>query len=302
MASSNYVAVSELITSLLGINARSVPNRSATSSPITAQQNYDGLTQLISIASASADNYCNQNSPLYATQSTEQDTVDAFKCGVNNDGWLWFHAANRPIISISEFKYGYIQTGGITWNQAAVSDLIADDSMVYYPGQFYRRDYRMRVSMTYLNGWPNTYITGSSTIAANSTSIPLEDLTGFTPGQVVTIYDLGNTEDITVASNFSPITGAGNLTLESGTKFAHAPIARPAPANSQPYDVRVSAMPSDIKQAVLLICKFYIEERGSDALVMRSTGGVNPIQARQLQQEDLPIEAKLLLEKYVVRF
>lgn len=136
-------------------------------------------------------------------------------------------------------------------------------------------------------------------MAGGATSLAVADATGITAGARLTIFDQGNTEQVTVAGAWLPVLGPASVALAAGTQFAHAPFFRPTTPPQQPYDVSVTALPGDVKQAVLMICKFLVEQRGSTALVMGRTGGISgTAQTGKAAMGEMPLEAQYLLAAY----
>jgi hypothetical protein len=155
----------------------------------------------------------------------------------------------------------------------------------------------MRVQYSYLNGWPNTLLT--SAIAAGVTTLPVADATGMVAGSKLTVYDQGNTEVVSVAASWVPVQGAASVTLQAATQFAHSPVLRPVVGQAQPYDIAVSALPEDVRQATLLVVKSIVETRGASALVMGRAGRVSgPNPADLGTAEKMPNDACLMLDRY----
>lgn len=297
---SQYLTVAELLVAPLGLSLKATVPAPGSTGPkgVTGQQTYEELTNVIVRASTMADSYCQQ--VLGTTTDTEEKRTDGGLAGIDQHGYLWAHTDYWPIISVSSFRYGAPQVGGTTWTAATTSDLILERTRIVYPTSLPRRGVPpLRVQYTYLNGWPNTTL--ASAVTAGATSLPVVDATGIVPGQILTVSDLGNTEVVSVAAGWTPATGAAAVTLASPTAFAHTPIARPAAPPAQPYDIGVSALPADIKEAALLIVKELIDVRGSTALVMGRAGGVQGQAAtggKSAMDELVPIEAQYILDKY----
>jgi hypothetical protein len=268
---SQYLTVAELVNAPLGLALRTVPPAGATGpGGVTGQQTYAELTNIIRRASALADVYCQQ--VLGATSDSEEKWTGGGLAGVDSNGYLWVHTDYWPVLSVSAFQYGAPSAGGTVWTAAPLADLILFRERVVYPSAFAQRGMPLRVQYTYLNGWPNALLT--TAVSAAATSLPVADATGMVAGGKLTIYDEGNTELVTIAASWASVTGPAGVALAAGTQFAHTPLYRGAPPPAQPYDISVSALPADVKQAVLLICKELIETRGANALVMGRTGGI----------------------------
>ena len=294
---SQYLTVAELLNAPLGLALRSVPAVGATGpAGVTGQQTYEELTNVILRASALADSHCQQ--VLGATVDSEEKWTGSGLAGIDHNGYLWVHTDYWPLLAVESFQYAYPATNGTSWTAVAVTDLILFRERIVYPGVFPQRGMPpLRLQYTYLNGWPNTLLTAP--VAAGATLLPVADATGMVPGSRLIIYDEGNTEQVNVAGNWSAVTGPASVALAVGTMFAHTPIFRPATPPAQPYDVAVSALPADVKQAVLVICKALLEVRGANALVMGRTGGVSgsaaPVPPAVTK---IPPEAQQVLDHY----
>lgn len=277
----------------LGVDWQSVVSQAATapSRPTTGQV-YSELTNIILRASAMMDTYCQQ--VLAATTDSEERRADDSRSGVDSNGYLWVHPDYWPVRGVTAFQYGYPALGGTTWTAATLSDLILYNTRIVYPGLLPRRGVPpLRVQYTYTNGWPTTLLTASTIVGA--TALPVADATGMVAGQRLTVYDGGNTETVTVASSWTATTGAASVTLAAGMAFAHTIAARTAP---QPYDVLVSALPPDVQEACLLICKELAESRGASGLVMGRSGGVAGVSPHETALEKVPEEAQYILDTY----
>lgn len=293
---SQYLTVPELLAGPLGISWRNIPSPGSTGpSGVTNAQNYQQVLDVINKASGIVDQYCFQT--LQATLDSEEYMTDSPNCGVDNEGYLWVHTDYWPIISMQSFQYGYPAVGGTIWQTVSLSDLIIENkNIVLYPGFFQKRNVpRRRVQYSYLNGYAVALLT--ATAASGQPNLTLSDLTGFIPNQRIQIYDLGNTETAVVASTFVPATGVGGvLPLSTNLKFTHTPISQ-GTLNTPQYDIMVTNLPSDVKQATMLICKFLAEYRGASAVVMAGASrGISHLAAAMA--DEIPLEAKRILDIY----
>lgn len=294
---SQYLTVAELLNAPLGLSLRTAPPGGATGpGGVTGQQSYEELTNVIRRASALADNYCQQ--VLGATVNNEERWTESGLAGIDSHGYLWVHTDFWPVLSVSAFQYGYPSVGGTVWTAVPPVELILFRERIVYPSRSPQRGLPpLRLQYTYQNGWPNTLLTGP--VGAGANSLPLADATGLVAGSRLTIYDEGATEEVSVASGWVPVSGPAGVALAAGAAFAHTPVGRPATPPAQPYDIAVSALPADVKQAVLLICKALLETRGANALVMGRTGGVSgATPLTTLATEKLPVEAQSVLDHY----
>jgi len=297
VAVSQYLTVSDLLTAPLGLSLRNTPTPGSTGpTGTTGAQTYEGLTAIIQRASALADSYTQQ--VLGATLDTEEKRTDQFLAGIDVNGYLWVHTDYWPVLSVQSFQYGYPAVGGTSWTLPTLTDLIVSRAGITYPAWFPQRGMPpLRVQYSYLNGWPNTLLTGS--VLAGATTLPVADATGMVAGGKLTIDDQGLTEQVTIAAGWVAVQGAASVTLLTGTTFAHTPVFRPTTAPTQPYDIAVSALPPDVKQAILLICKELTDVQGANSLVMGRAGGVRGSTGKDTASaEKIPIEAQSVLNHY----
>jgi hypothetical protein len=294
---SQYLTVAELLNAPLGLALRSVPAVGATGpGAVTGQQTYEELTNVILRASALADSYCQQ--VLGATADSEEKWTESGLAGIDQRGYLWVHTDYWPVLAVSAFQYAPPSVGAACWTAVAPSDLILFRERIVYPSAFSQRGTPpLRVQYTYLNGWPATLLTGPAAVGA--TGLPVADAAGMVGGTRLTVADQGNTEQVTVAAGWQPLSGPATVTLATATQFAHTPVFRPATAPAQPYDIGVTALPADVKQAVLLICKELVEVRGANALVMGRAGGIGgTVPAVAAATEQVPLAAQHVLDHY----
>ncbi len=301
MQLSQYVTVAELLAAPLGLSLRDVTPGTALrpgQQGATQAMTYDELTALAQRASAVADVYCEQ--VLGATVDSEEHWTGQGLAGIDGHGNLWVQTERWPVQQVLSFQYGLPQTGGTVWTLAAVTDvLLAGPARLVYPVGLPQRGWgqQLRVSYSYVNGWPVTTLTAA--VIAGATTLPVADATGVQAGQRLTIFDLGQSEAVTVAEGWTPVQGAASVPLVNGTLFAHTPVLRPVSVGQQPYDIGVGALPPDVKEAVLLIAKALLDVRGASALVMGRTGGVSGTQGAPVGGVQLvPVQAQEILQRY----
>ena len=300
MQPSQYVTVSELLAAPLGLSLRDVTPGTALRAGqqgATVAMTYDEVTALAQRASAVADVYCEQ--VLGATVDSEEHWTGQGLAAIDGHGNLWVQTERWPVQQVLSFQYGLPQTGGTVWTSAAVTDvLVAGVARLVYPAGLPQRGWgqQLRVQYSYVNGWPVTTLTAAA--LAGATSLPLADATGIGAGQRLTIFDLGQSETVAVASSWAPVQGMASVPLASGTLFAHTPVFRPVSAGQQPYDIAVSALPPEVKEAVLLIAKALLDVRGAGALVMGRAGGVSGTKAPAGGIQLVPEQAQEILRRY----
>lgn len=226
----------------------------------TSAINDQELANVIARASSWMDAHCGQ--VLASTVDTE--TQRAY---IDRRGMLKIHPRYWPITQVVALSYGplpgllaSVDPSTLWLEQESVIFPITGFSTAFAgPIQFtgnYGSTSEQFVSITYVNGYANTAL--SASVGASATSLPVTDLTGFAPGYQFQIYDGASTEILYVDQSFVPASGAGNLPLASGTRFAHLAT------------VSVSALPPAIKQACIYVTSAILKARGNAALVMQT--------------------------------
>ncbi len=273
--SANLITVSELLEAPTGVDwSTMAENATATSLAQTVEQ-----LRLIERASAWAANFCGQR--LDATTDTESATLGSHrtKAWVSREGWLIFHCDYFPVVGVLSASWATITAGVGVPTQVAL-DVSKIQIRGDYPRLNWLRDlsmdwsglqyYPTEITVNYINGWPNTYLTASASAGANVV-LSVESTLGMTtsPGSVgnrLTIYDGSLTETVQV----SAVLSATTVQVASLTYTHTLPSA--GPGNT----IGVSSVPQDIKEAVILACVHMAQERGSDALVMGSARTSTP--------------------------
>ena len=218
------------------------------------------LSNVIARASSWADTYCNQ--VLGATTETEQQ-----RSRMSTDGSIRFHPRFSPIVALTNFNYGY------PTNMASLGDCsIAwiEDQQVIIPnatlgnwtsqgplsfGSYYGGpSNQVFLNYTYVAGYTNTTITSAVQYVPQ---IIVEDATGIVAGQILTIYDGMNTENVTVNATY--VFGSTTVPLNNPLVSSHVP------------GTSVSALPPAIKEAVILITTAFLKVRGDSSMTMGVT-------------------------------
>lgn len=250
--SSLYLSPLELAQSPTGIPWTALVSELAAPSAAALQQYY------CSTVSAMIDNYVGKDVyagsrpyQLHASDDTETAlTDDAKQTFIDNHGDLIFLARYRPIINVLSGSYvpsiGSGETGGqpIPFD---MNDVEWEGREIVHYGPFREFEGPLRVSVTYIDGFGNALITADQAIGVSA--LPVDDLTGFTPGQELTVYDMPP-EQVFVDSTFVPVRGPGNLPLVAATVGAHV------------KGIRVSALGDDAKQAAIFLVQHLVQTRG----------------------------------------
>ncbi len=210
----------------------------------------EGLANLCHEVSGLIDNavggevFGNANRPyvLRATEDTEEAvTTNRLRALVDRHGNLNFRTTYRPIRKILAYEYAGLSGG--TYTSIDLSRVYVDDRDVIAPG-VWLSPLPLRVRVRYVNGYPNALLTAD--VEANATSLPVEDPTGFLPGEVVTIYD-GIPEVVRVASNYA---GGSPITLAAPLSAGHD------------QGTRVSAMQIDVRKAAIYFALDTVQTKG----------------------------------------
>lgn len=115
-------------------------------------------------------------------------------------------------------------------------------------------------TVQYVNGWANTTVTAS--VSPGATSITVASPLGIMAGQQINLVNTNNAEVVTISPAWTPAITGSNVTIP----LVGSVVGTYAAADT------VTALPQDIKQAVILIAKSLIMTRGTEALEIPSTG------------------------------
>ena len=226
----------------------------------TSAINDQELANVVARASSWIDSYCGQ--VLGATTDSE-----ALRASVDRRGFLKVHPRYWPITEVVALSYGPLPS---LMASVDVSQVWLESESIIFPIQGfstaflgpiqfsgnYSTTQEQFVSVTYVNGYANSVLSGS--VSASATSLPVTDLAGFLPGNKFEIYDGSSTEILAVSSTFSPTSGPGSLPLASATAYAHAAT------------ISVSALPPAVKQAAIYVTSAILKARGNASLVMQT--------------------------------
>lgn len=206
------------------------------------------LADLLRRASRWADSICKQS--LLAATRTELKTVYATR-----DNRLVLFPNNTPFISLASVQYR-ISPADNWYVVDPTTDVQAFETWFEIYGTRYinyLNPYnRYLVGYTYTAGFAVTTVGADS--LAGATSLTLTNATGIVAGTNFTVGS-GITVDYVTAASI-----VGNVvTLTAPTISAHV------------VGESASALPDDIRQAVILLAGFLIRERGSIAVTMNET-------------------------------
>ena len=252
------------------------------------------LSELIKRASSEADTYTmGRLGTLNATANTE--TMADVR--PTRQGEIIVHPYYNPIREITSFSVGWGPGDGMQAITLSTSNcfiareqfrITGNSSMGLYFGNLgiaggaWSYMTPMYCQYTYVNGWANTFTTTST--AAGATSIVVTDATGIYPSMQLMVWDGMNDEYVQVASSY--VAGSTTVTLTNALSYKHG------------IGVNVSALPAEVKQAVIHLVVAMIKQRGAGGLILSEIGEPVAVGAHQGLSEEDRIIAYSLLEPY----
>ena len=225
------------------------------------------LANRVRAASGWADSICGQS--LLATNDTVTD-----RARVNRDGVLKVILKKFPIQVLSSFSYGTSVT-----NQVALSDLSNinfDRQSMDVPiaeglwssqgplqlNTGWRPGAELFISYQAVSGFPVTSLAAQA--SAGATSVSVADGTGFVPGVTQFILQDGaQTEVLTASGTNSYVSGPTSIATTAAVQFTHASVG-----------TRITGVPEDVRQAVVLLTSTLIQTRGAVAIIAPAVGGL----------------------------
>lgn len=219
------------------------------------------LDNVIRRASSYMDEYFNAN--LNATEYTETQ-----RTRFTPEGFLAIHPNNSPIISLSNLEYGTDPNNLITlancdntWFEeqqmiiplSNIATSYSSQGPLAFGGYGLPRQ-QVYTKYTYVAGYVNNAI---ATATAAATSLTVQDATGIMAGQKLRIYDGANSENVTVANNYTY--GSTTVPLTSALAYTHA------------SGITLGNIPNSIKEACILITTAFLRVRGDSSMTMSVT-------------------------------
>lgn len=294
----SYLTTDEYKRAPTAINTSNLDYFSGISDPVAQDAE---LANVIARASAWLDNICELPNGLAASVNTE-----TIPTNITRDGFIRIRPSNIPIIKLTSFQWRAYAGAG--WTVVDIINAVTVyqryfETMLWSPmfgGAFQiggnyaypmgsqngyyvdptaaanLQEIQLTVQYSYINGFPNTTLVGPYT--AGVSIITVDDATGILSGTVLTIYEGGKTEKVTVLSLVGNV-----LTLTSPLLFAHI------------TKVAVSAIPADVKQACILLVNYLIKERGVNSITLE--GASNPKMQTYDDTKDVDM-AKDMMRRY----
>jgi hypothetical protein len=252
-----YITASEFLNAPTGVD---VSQLLPASGPLTQSQT---LANLIRRASGWADSLCNQK--LAATVDTRSGSWR-----VRNDGTIRVPLQFHPVLGIATITAGYTPSTMTPLDSVLLVDVWPDSKNIVtipvvgagnsliYPNYYRSLPDDIYATVQYINGWFDAQITAA--VAPGATSVAVTSTLGLNPGQSVYLYGGTDGEVVTVAQTFVPTTATAPGTV---------PLASPVVGAYLAGDT-LTAMPQQIKQAVISLTCVLIKTRGAEAIAMAS--------------------------------
>lgn len=273
------VTATELTQYPSGIDWNAIADTAGASDPRQAiEQGF-----LLDTISSWAGEYTGMPLGLHACSVTETAPVPRSgmfpaKCIVDQNGWLHFWTKTLPVISLTSAQFAVI-TPNLVWNAVVPGTALPNQTggswVLYgdYPHlreiMLFDRDYTSLkqsagiFQCTYVSGWPNAVITGSTDIpAGSSVNVPVDSSLGMTAmvgciGNSLFIADAGNSEYVTVTA----VPDATHVTV-AATLNDHKP--------GNGSTIGISAIPPEIKAAVCMAAAGLARVKGAMAFQMNN--------------------------------
>ncbi len=290
--SSRLLTVTELLQAPTGVDWNTIAENAGAASPVQAIEE----ANVIDRASAWVSAFCQQRLDATTNSETARLARNMAKTWVDRDGWLWFHTDLFPVLSVSAMSWAQAGAGMAPANFTALVtanlQLYGDGGRVnriadYSQDWSWLRTMTALIELTYVNGYPNAMLAANTPIAGSAVTLQVDTTLGMSAtagavGNTLTIYDGANTEVVTVQS----VTDATHVVV---TTLAHQHNAAP--------QIRVSALPADVNEAMVLACMDFARERGTMAWQMSGGGGEGPSVTRPGTGGALE-DAEYLLQPY----
>jgi hypothetical protein len=246
----------------------------------------DALATMIARASSWMDGYVHYT--LGATLDTE-----TCRSRIRVDGTVIVSTRGIPVLEVDSFLIGATPSALAAVTVAAAADAWIEDNTITMPAFLSAgRDgvawglglgVRVYCQWTYVNGFVNTLSAAATSVGDLSLSV--QNPLGIYPGTELTIYDSGQTENVTVGPGYAA--GSASLPLSTALLFSHA------------AGISVSALPPAVKEAAVLATSSMIKTRGADSLRMDSATGSAGAGGGEPGADDL-IDAENLLTRFVL--
>jgi len=226
---------------------------------------------------------------LSAQYFTEQQ-----RTRITPEGFLVISPDYNNIIALTALSYGVTPTNMVTADPTTLNQTWMEKAQMIYPLSQLGLTYssmgplsfgfpptsrsRIYANYTYVAGFTNTFIASAT---AGATTFTVQNATGITPDDYLTIYDGQYTETVFTTSDYA--FGSTTVTITSPLQYAHS------------SGVSIGSLPQAIKEAAILITTDFLKVRGDNSLSMavttRATSGPS---VQSIIGSDLQLAIELL--------
>ena len=274
-----YVTPELLTNAPTGISWSTIPFRNATSDEQYAEQ-----LNICQRATSMVDTVC--NNVLRATINTETLWGPDYRVTVQNGiGIARMIMSRWPITQVLGGRVSWSPTFPPQWTTIPADQFSPEVPPIGIYGSSSPSDSGMggqaiivappwinwwggrrgcRIETTYVNGWPHTSLTAA--VEAGSTTVEVDDCTGWAPIEVGGVGALGvlkdgATQEALTVTEASAVSGPGTLTIDRPLTYGHQP------------GVLFTTIPESIQWATILFCVAEALSRGSTATTVQTTPG-----------------------------
>jgi hypothetical protein len=189
---------------------------------------------------------------------------------MTQEGFLVLSPEYNNIIALTDLSYGAVPTNLVTADASTLNQTWFEKAQMIYPLSQLGLTYssqgplsfgfppssrsRIYAKFTYVAGFTNTTIASAT---AGATSFTVQNPTGITANDTLTIYDGQYTETVTTTSGYT--FGSSTITITSALQYAHS------------SGVSVGSLPQAIKEAAILVTTDFLKVRGDNSLTMAVT-------------------------------
>lgn len=261
-----YLTQAELLEAPTGIEWGSIPVEGSEDTPAQTA----AIANILARATGWVDKDAEQK--LSATLDTETWSIPSKRAWFDGTGKLCVYPYYSPVIAVSgmAFSYDRVTTTPLVWNvripqssHKAKFELIQPPNWHWsYAGASYGSpwDTEGEISFNYANGYPNCFLLAG--VTAGAVALSVDDPTGILPGTQLTIFDGLTEETITVLGIVGPA-------IVPTAPLLHAHTA----------GARVSALPSEVRQAMIWVATELATDSGINKLEMTSDGRATVVKA-----------------------
>jgi hypothetical protein len=168
------------------------------------------LTNILLMASAWADNVCNQTLGAHAVELSTRGRVDA-------EGTLTVYPSDRPVLAVTSASFGPLWAEPTTL-EAPAARVDYNQAILINAGRIAARG-AVAVDLRYVAGWVSTLIAEGA--QEGDTTLDVADAVGILPGATYRLWEPGREESVTVAPSWTPTAGPASVPLVSPTRYDH---------------------------------------------------------------------------------